>query len=507
MTQTLTLRFAIILGLGTGFGFAACTADNADDANDDGGCPAGKCDTPQGEASATCLKREAEVISSSNRGFTPDAIRWACADVEGVTAEGSGNDSRGQEYCEYFAIVQPPGASVGVDLGRPLDGGGKVTKLGVCVPGESGNECRVTLNDDQVATLEDNPTSVVGKCVFTSWHSDITKPVPACPKDSCPEGAGILGIPFTSENYSMKVGFNSNGAAIDLVEKCFPLSGDKLVVPDWTNPDDPAQQPYYRGCMGANLHFGTEWRRSDPSICAGVNRMAECGCSAPGVTNGTELAHAVLPPVGSKDVRRGFRLGTWDNDKGLPSGCKFSDTGETGFLVECDITAADLIANRNDPKEFCRATYGGNVVVHVDIPRAAITCDPPATEAAKTCGEIPWNIGQENAGGGDSGNDSAGDGGSDSAGDGGSDSAGDGGSDSGADGAGDGGAETGADTSAETGGADGGAPSDCCTPHEGGGCSDAAITECVCGMDVFCCDGDWDDACVAEVAEFNCGTC
>ena len=216
--------------------------------------------------------------------------------MQGVTANGSTNDDRGQEYCEYFALVQPPGGET-VDLGRPLDGQGKVTKLAVCAPGESGGECRTTLTDDQQASLEDNPSAVVGKCMFTSWHADVTKPVPVCPGDKCGADGAVLGFPFTRANFGMKVGFNSNSAAIDLIEKCFPLAADKRVSVNWSNPDDPGQNPYYRGCMGTNKLFGTEWRRSDPTICAGINRMAECGCSAPGVTNGTQLAHAVLPPV------------------------------------------------------------------------------------------------------------------------------------------------------------------------------------------------------------------
>ena len=472
--------------------FTVACGEDADDAGSDDGCPAGKCDTPQGEASMVCLQRMAEVINSSNRGFTPDSIRWQCGDVTGVTADGSGKDDRGQEYCEYFAMVQPPGAAKGVDLGRPLDGQGKVTPLAVCLPGETGGECRVTLTDEQQATLEDNPTDVVGKCVFTSWHADVTKPVPVCPNDKCPADANIMGLPFTRTNYSMKVGFNSNGAAIDLIEKCFPLAPANRVAVDWTNPDDPAQQAYYRGCMGTNKLFGTEWRRSDPTICAAINRMAECGCSAPGVTNGTQLAQAVLPPVKSADHRRGFRLGTWEDSRGLPNGCRYANTGETGYLVECDMTAADLMGSLNDPKEFCRATYGQNVVVHVDVPRAAITCTPPNTKEAANCGAIPWNIGDENADVDGETDPTAG--GTDP-------------TDGGTTDATTGDATTDATTGDATTGDGGGDVGNCCSAHEGMGCTNPEISMCVCAMDDFCCTTKWDDTCVGEVASFGCGTC
>jgi len=483
------MRFT--MAMAAALAVTACGGE--EDASDEGGCiGGGKCDTPTGEAGKQCLQRESEVLQSSNRGYTHDLIRWACADVEGVTADGSSNDDRGQEYCEYFALVQLPGGQ-GIDLGRPLDSQGKVTKLSVCPPGQTGGECRATLTDEQQATLEDDPGAIVGKCVFTSWHQDVTKPVPACPGGTCPADAAIYGFKFTKENFGMKVSFNSNSAAVDLIEKCFPLPEDKLVDVDWMNPDDPGQNPFYRGCMGAHFLFNTQWRRSDSSICAAINRLAECGCSVPGVTTNTQLAHALLPPVSSPDHRRGFRLATWDDAQGLPPGCRYAATGEEGFLVECDMTASDLLANANDPKEFCRATYGQNVVVHIDVPRAAITCTPPDTNEAKTCGMWPWNIGEENepAPGGTTdptaGEETTGD-------------------------------PTDGETGGETGGEEttGADPTDgttggetkgpCDQAHATGGCSDPCIEMCVCAQDDFCCTTEWDDTCVSNVSTFGCNT-
>ena len=80
-------------------------------------CDGGKCDTPVGN-DESCKLRMSEVLDSTNRGFTSNDIRWACADVEGVNTVGSGD--RGQEYCEYFAIFQPPPAEEGGE--RPATG-------------------------------------------------------------------------------------------------------------------------------------------------------------------------------------------------------------------------------------------------------------------------------------------------------------------------------------------------------------------------------------------------
>jgi hypothetical protein len=48
---------------------------------------------------------------------------------------------------------------------------------------------------------------------------------------------------------------------------------------------------------------------------------------------------------------------------------------------------------------------------------------------------------------------------------------------------------------------------DCCETHETPGCDDPDISGCVCGMDPFCCNNYWDDACVQQAQDCgaNCG--
>jgi hypothetical protein len=479
MTKTLQLGF---MALGIGALFGACGGDS--DGEADGGsteCLSAKCDTPGGPADKQCEARQAEVLNSSQRGFTPDAIRWACADVEGVNA--AQRDDRGQEYCEYFALFQPP--AIGdtrpdaVDLGRPTGSGGGVTDLAVCAEGDTSDACRVKLTEDQMFWLEDNPTEVVGACVFTSWHADVKDDI--CDGECGPEQQ-IFGFPFTAENFRMKVSFNSNRAAADLVQRCYdPGPNDKLPE-NWSNLDDPLTEPFFRGCMEVQDHFGTGWRRSDPSVCAVANRLRECGCAAPGVTNGTELGDVVLPPQpgdGQSGVVdfRGFPLGTWSGPKELPPGCRYGNYGDDSqTLVLCDLSAADVFSSLNDPKEACRAAYGNNVVVHVPLPAAAITCNPPEGPLGAGCGEVPWNLGQEgqtSPSGGDA----------------------------------DGGGSTGGDPMTDSGAATdsgGAAGNNCGEARAEPGCDDSCVQECVCGKDSFCCDTEWDDTCAGEVASFGC---
>src|SRR5688572_2691465 len=99
MTKTTGILFGALMGLVASLAGPACGSSD-DSGGEDAACLAGgKCDTPAGQGMA-CLQREAEVLQSSNRGYTHDLIRWACADVEGVTADGWQKDDRGQEYCE-----------------------------------------------------------------------------------------------------------------------------------------------------------------------------------------------------------------------------------------------------------------------------------------------------------------------------------------------------------------------------------------------------------------------
>lgn len=373
-------------------GSVACDEGN-EEGDDDYECVDGKCDKPGGTQAEQCLARQAEVLSSSQRGFLPDAIRWAAADVDGVNTKSQ--DDRGQEYAEYYAIVQLPGTDKGIDLARPLSAmEGHVSAGSLCLEGQTGEHCAATVTEDQMITWEDDPSAIVGACVFTSWHNDVPGPLPACEGGVCGPEDSLYGVPFTEEFFRMKLFFNGNSAAHELVNDCYV--GEAPQPKSWTDTTDPLVEPFFRGCMQIQGIFGTGWRRSDPSVCAVMNRLDECGCSVPGLTRET-LADGILPPQPDDKgnvTLRGFRLGTWDDPEGLPPGCRYLETGDTSHtLVACDLTATDVHANLNDVKEVCRRTYGSNVVVHVPLPGDAITCTPPDTEAGKTCGTMPWNIG------------------------------------------------------------------------------------------------------------------
>jgi hypothetical protein len=274
----------------------------------------------------------------------------------------------------------------------------------------------LTLIDEQIFQLEDNPDAVVGECVFTSWHQDVDVMLPVCggsdvtcPKLALADDAKLApwqtsrelpDVRLTATYMQMKATVNSNTAAADLFEKCMtePPHGDPA------DPADPLHDDYFRGCWKAYQTFQTEWRRSDPTVCAAGVRLAECGCGvdtdgdgAADITDPAEVARAVVPPQPADDGTlrmRGFHLGTWADPAGLPAGCRHLETGDGDAprtLVACDLTASDVLAGQADVKQTCREKYGDAVVVHVPVPAAAIVCAPPADgQYAATCSATPW---------------------------------------------------------------------------------------------------------------------
>ncbi len=354
----------------------------------------GKFDTPAGKEppEVFCAKRRAEALEGANKHFVPGFIRWPVADVEGVNTVGQ--DDRGQEYTEYFAIVHLPPAEEGgerpapVALGQNLEEGG-TTPLGV------------ELTDDQDFYMEDNGDEVMGQCIFTSWHQDTPGPLPICGEDEsgCPE---FWGHALTARNFRMKVSFNSNSAAALLVQDCIDTFDREEIQPDREDPEDPLHDDFFRGCMLAHYTYQTEWRSSDTAVCAAALRIVECGC---GIIGGGDPGVSLVPPQpvfdeegNSSITLRGFKLGGWDDWTKLPDGCRQVDTGEEMHaLVACDLTATDIRKKPEDPKEVCRQKYGNNVVVHVPVPEAAIECPEPGSQEGvngSMCTATPWRVGE-----------------------------------------------------------------------------------------------------------------
>lgn len=330
-----------------------------------------KCDIPEGPAENLCVARRLDAFNENQYAFQPNQLRWSCADVAGVTGA-----DRGQEYCEYFAMVQLPTDAPEdspIILGRNL---GEDYTAGT-------TEERLELSFDELVALESDESAIVGQCVFTSWNSDIDGPVAACAnpeKGLCPS---VFGLPVNEEIFRMKFGVNSADAAQVLVEDCMagePTAGDFAVA------GDPLHDDFFRSCMLNERINETAFRKSDTTVCSASVRLAECGCAPLGDLNVAEY----ISPLN----RLGFALGTWSDPFSLPAGCQYLDEGEgSDTLVTCDLSAAEVIRGAYDLKGFCAQKYADNVVVHVPLPPAdSLTCDPSTSSSpyADTCSDTPW---------------------------------------------------------------------------------------------------------------------
>jgi hypothetical protein len=370
---------------------------------------AAKCDVPsdQGDAAVAarlCAASRAQALDSgqNNRpAYEDGAIRWSCADVQGVNT--SGEDSLGQEYCESFALVDLPG-----DLAPRVIGHGASGEL--------------TLVADDRRALQglslSDPDAEVGSCIFTSWQTDVPGPAPACLGDgSCADLPSYLQATAPREGlnpelYRMQRASNSSAAARDLLVDCMdPVAraGDPPVpIRDSQGhtrsiADPHVASDYLRGCGVVTTLYHTEYRKSDPTLCAAALRLGECGC---GLTTSDAqdpesraqtLAQALVPkpPAESKDVAfRGFPLASWTGLSALPQGCRYlsgteGSGGASRTTVACRLTALQVLEGAKDLKSACRELYGENVVVYVPIPAELLRCAPPG---GARCSATPWVV-------------------------------------------------------------------------------------------------------------------
>lgn len=394
-TRRMHAALGWIAGLGLAVSVTAC-GDDSEPASEGGTeCIGAKCDAvDQGEEGdsdeggldagddefefpaallETCEQRKDEAFKEGVPAFSEDHLRWSCADVPGTLA-----DDRGQEYCEYFVIVQRPGAE-------------QADVLGVIEEIEPSTEeeaqlievtpTRLDLTADEIEALDADPAAEAGRCVFTSWNGDVD----ACETGYCNEDENVFGIPVTDPDvFRMTFDANTYDAAEALVNDCMeyiPGEGDA------SNPDDPFHDDFLRACELNSAINETEYRKSDNTVCASALRLAECGCY---LNLRTDLGAGL-----SQKGKLGFPLGGWEGREILPSGCRYESVIDGARqVVTCELTAAEVVDNATELKTYCAEKYADDVVVHVPVPAASIECEPePDSEPyASTCAATPWNV-------------------------------------------------------------------------------------------------------------------
>ncbi len=246
---------------------------------------------------------------ADERGRTRDEINDGRFDDEaGFSASPSAStvDDRGQEYTEYFAVVQMP----------PVDGTASAPRVIGRVNGDPDHNIDFSEEQLEEIAFDHDGDGVFGSCVFSSWHTDndrdleIAGNFPASQQDVRAAWIGDeYGLEMNARNLRMRIGINGNNAAADLVDNCGSalagLSGSEgaLLRPQ-ARLSVNHQDTFERGCMRTYELFTTEWRRSDPTICTVPMRMEECGCGLKLDIDGESLT----VPVGT-GVQAGQR--TW----------------------------------------------------------------------------------------------------------------------------------------------------------------------------------------------------
>lgn len=361
------LRLSLALSIASvasfaGFGCSANTDDDAVTGEDQEVVPeSAKTPFDQAPVCAKIFDRHKTIKDPDLKG---GFIRWACGDVPGVTGV-----DRGQEYCEYQAVSSGKKVNAASELkaGQPLF------------------------------------------CLFSSVYADVKGTETASETYSKTLATALS----AKENLNatcdyplsiMHVGFNSRGAATDLVQQCAgtttvlnelrqtacwqagvanPANASKLrtlcrgknlvdevrwkkaealgakVVVDAKDPNFETQHDI-AGCISTLKYFPTTaWRNSDPTICARVTRATtECSCK-----------YNAIP-----DAVEGFTFTGWTNSA-LPTGCRYAKVAGKDYqhLVICQASTAeteDLALNpayANDLQEFCHQRFANDLVMQAPL--------------------------------------------------------------------------------------------------------------------------------------------
>ncbi len=373
-----TLLLTAVLGLG---GIGCSASDNGSE-----NCSGDRCDEKDREQgiAGLCEARRNDAFNPNQMAFTNTAIRWSCQDAPGIDAL-----DKGQEYCESFALVQLPASKRSVIRGQ---------QVSEFAP-EEWSERYLELNDADYNALIDiesaDPNAEAGACIFSSWESDIFKPLPICEEsgEGCEQ---YRGIELTGDNFRMRHPVNSLEAAENLVEDCLQTFAGVTGF-----DGKPVEDPFLRGCLLNQLINRTSYRQSDTAICTTALRLTECGCTP------KEDTRDFPEVLGSLDLR-GFHLGSWDNRKAPPAGCHYVETGDVlppgavnvKNIVACPLTATEVLDHsgqdfgQQDLKSYCDEKFADKVVVHVLMTKAAMECHPEESTSAfaGTCTDRPWVI-------------------------------------------------------------------------------------------------------------------
>jgi hypothetical protein len=283
-------------------------------------------------------------------------IRWGCGDVAGVT-----DPDLGQEYCEYQAvqngkIVRKSSELTTGDVScvftAVFTGAGEATALKAAMadPANLG----VAAQQNGIVEMQKGfnsrgaATQLVSDCSRQPTATEATKRLRLA---ACAQAFAAGGPNAAQLEAKCKNGNVSDAATWSEIEAL----GAKIAVAGDANFEE---QRDMANCMNVRGN-GVAWRNSDPMICGRVGRSAgECSCRFGAVPN----------------ALKGFPFTGWVDDQ-LPTGCRLAKVANADypFVAICPVTDQEVSDIPLNPKyvnsiaNFCHDRFGVDLVMKLPL--------------------------------------------------------------------------------------------------------------------------------------------
>jgi hypothetical protein len=304
-------------------------------------------------------------------------IRWGCGDVPGVT-----DPDLGQEYCEYHAVQN------GKEVRKPSDivqGGGKVSCVftGVFTDAQSG-----TVPKLQAAMAQpENLGSAVAATNIVQMRGGFNSRGAATQLISdCSRSPGASTLTTRQKTAACFLAVQAGGPnAAQLTTLCKGNLNDantwNQITALGVSVKNQGQEGYetqqdLASCMQV-INAGVPWRNSDPMICSRSERAAnECGCKFNAVPNQMDT----------------FTFTGWVDDH-IPSTCRLAKVDGQDYpgLAICDVPDAQLSDLALNPlynrslQNFCHDFAGKDLVLK--LPLRALQQQGTCQTSAPFCSE------------------------------------------------------------------------------------------------------------------------
>lgn len=283
-------------------------------------------------------------------------IRWGCGDVAGVT-----DPDLGQEYCEYQAVQngkivkkasELTTGAVACVFTSVFTGAGEATALKTAMADQA--NLGVSAQQNGIVEMQKGfnsrgaATQLVSDCSRQPTATEATKRLRLA---ACAQAFAVGGPNAAQLEAKCKNGNVTDPATWSEIEAL----GAKVASPGDANYEE---QRDMANCMQVRGN-GVAWRNSDPMICGRVARTTgECSCKFGAVPT----------------ALKGFPFTGWVDDQ-LPTGCRLAkvNNADYPFLAICPVTDQEVSDIPLNPKyansiaNFCHDRFGVDLVMKLPL--------------------------------------------------------------------------------------------------------------------------------------------